>query len=47
MKKILVVVQEGRLEGVGTGFVIIKRKSEGLDILDVLKINEVLMTENK
>ena len=47
MKKVLVLVPEGRLEDVSTGFVIIKRKIEGLFILVVLKINGVLMTENK
>ena len=45
MKNIL--VQEGGLEGVGTGFVVTKIKIEGLIILEVLKGNKFLMIESK
>ena len=44
MKNIL--VQKGGLEGVRTGFVIIKKESEGMVILGVLKIINFLMLEN-
>ena len=52
MKKLVinmknVLVQEGELEAVGTGFVVIKVISEGLVILDVSLIIEFWMIKSK
>ena len=43
----IILAQEGGLEVLGTGFVIIKVKSEGLVILSVLRISDFVVVERK